>query len=267
MSTNKPAKSWKQKTLQADDIWQQVIGILKEHDVKLPTTPRWPDVRLILKNVSGVDKIFKNPGDHSSKAEVIPAEGDQTAVMVMVLGDSIGEQRWAARELCYTYGLLEEGLNDAFVQAIVRGEPLVKEAYGPASFEEQSDRLVDVEWRSMDRSDTIEPVKTAVCAYGARAADAEQAIRTEFAIMVQGTNTNPEFIENEGIVIAASKDWKTQVETTRPIVPSVAKGFYGQHYETTMPVVRVNPDGLVQSVDLKNGTIINIEPPAQDAFA
>jgi hypothetical protein len=263
MSTIEQVQSWKQKTLQADDIWAQVIDVLKQHEVELPTTPRWPDVRLILKNISGTDKIFRNPGDHSSKAEVIPFEGDATAAMVMVVGDSIGDQRLAARELCMKYNLLEEGLNDAFIQALSRGEPLVKEAYGPAPFDVQAERLVDVEWRSIDRNDLVEPVKTDVCAYGARAADAEHAIRTEFAIMVQGTNTNPEFIENEGIVIAVFKDCETQIESTRPIVPSVAKGFYGQNYETTMPIVKLNPAGLLQSIDLKNGTVIGVAPPEQ----
>ncbi len=240
---------------------------MEQNNLELPKTPRWPDVRLILKNVSGVPVMFRNPGDHSSKAEAIPASGDKTAAMVMVVGDSIGDQRWAARELCKMYDLDNEGLNQAFIEAIANGEPLIREAYGPAPFETQVDRLVDVTWQSVDRVDTVEPVKTDVCAYGARPAESEHAMRTEFLIMVQGTTTNPEFMENEGMVVAVSEDWKTQIESTRPIVPSVAKGFYGQHYKDTLPIVRMNPDGLIQSIDLNNGTVVDVEPPEQYVIA
>ena len=64
--------------------------ILAANKITLPMTPRRPDLRLILNNKSGIDQVFKNPGDHSSKAEVIPAEGDNTAAMIMLVGDTLG---------------------------------------------------------------------------------------------------------------------------------------------------------------------------------
>lgn len=261
--TNNKPQSWKQKVVKADNIWSQIQEALKVHGLELPKTPRCPDMRLILKNISGQTMIFKNPGDHSSKAETIPSSGEKTAAMIMLLGNSIGEQRWAARELCKKYNLLNEGLSPELIQAIAdRNEPLVKEAYGPAPFEEQASRLVNFTWRAMDRSDLIEPEGNDVCAYGARAPEKEQAVRTEFAIMVQGTGTNPEFIENEGIVIAISEDWQTKEVSSRPIVPSVAKEFYGKHYES-MPIAKVNPEGLVHNIQLGEDQIIHIDPPKE----
>lgn len=62
------------------------------------------------------------------------------------------------------------------------------------------------------------------------------------------------------MVIAVSKDWQTGGETTRPIVPSVAKEFYGRYFDT-MPVVSLHPNGRVMTIDLKNGTVIDITPP------
>jgi hypothetical protein len=250
--------TWRQNVLRADDIWAQVESILKDNTETLPKTPRRPDLRLILNNASGAIQMFRNPAGHSSQAETIPASGDKTAAMVMLAGDTIEQQQQSAAALCEKYGLLEVGLTSAFTKALAAGEPLVKEAYGPAPFNGQADKLVDVRWGDLN----IEPVKTEFCAYGVRAPESELAVRTEIVLLVQGTSTNPEYIENEGMVIAVSEDWKTKEISTRPIVPSVAKGFYGEHYGN-IPVVKINAEGLVQSVDLQNGVVLHVPPPEQ----
>lgn len=260
---NEKAQSWKEKIIDGDKIWQQVKHILQARNLELPETARRPDVRLILDNVSGTDKMFRNPGDHSNKAEMIPATGDKTAAMVMVKGDTLTEQFNNAKQLEERYGLSENGLSDRFVQALMSGEALdlVDEAYGPAPFDGQASKLVDVAWEDADGNVTdINPVHGDACAFGARAPADEKAFRTEFVIYVQGTKTTPEKIENEGMVIAISEDWQTGAESTRPIVPSVAEGFYGNGYDN-MPVVEVHPDGYVTSVDLGNGTVIDLNAP------
>jgi hypothetical protein len=44
---------WQDKTLFADEVYEQLQGLLGTQNVELPQTPRRPDVRMILKNVSG----------------------------------------------------------------------------------------------------------------------------------------------------------------------------------------------------------------------
>jgi hypothetical protein len=256
------ALNWRAKTLQADQIWAQVKAILEAQGLSLPQTPRRPDVRMILKNVSGLDQVFRNPGDHSSKAECVPCNGDKTAAMVMVKGATLREQFENANALSARYNLEQEGLSPSFVQALHSGEALdlVAEAYGPAPFEGQAGKLVDVEWPVVDGTvETIRPVSGPVCAYGARAATKETVFLTELVIFVQGTTTTGECLENAGMFIAVAEDYKTKAETTRPIVPSVAKGFYGGHYDK-IPVVFIDPNGLVRRIDPKNGPAINFMP-------
>ena len=253
------AQSWKEKVLDADNIWAQVQAILHSRQIELPKTPRRPDVRLILNNISGTSQLFRNPGDHSSKAENIPATGDKTAAMVMVKGDTLPEQQGNARKLAQRYDLGKQGLSAAFVQALQSGEALdlVAEAYGPAPFDDQAKKLVKVEWPNANGSvDTIDPVHDTACAYGARAATNETAFLAEMAFLVKGSGTTPEQIEG-GMVIAVSEDWETKKISTRPIVPSVAKDFYGKHFDS-MPVVNLDAEGFVRSIDLKDGQVLKL---------
>ena len=253
------AQSWKEKVLDADRIWNQVDGVLKSNGLELPGTPRRPDVRMILENVSGTTQLFRNPGDHSSKAETIPESGDKKAAMVMVKGETLSEQFKNASALVKRYDLEQEGLSSKFVNALKSGEALdlVDEAYGPAPFESQADKLVEVEWKdSSGNTELISPVRSDYCAYGARAATDETAFLVEMAFFVKGTGTTAEQVEG-GMVIAVSEDWQTKEQTTRPIVPSVAAEFYGDHFKR-MPVVELDGNGFVTSIDLKNGTVINL---------
>lgn len=261
MTAFKGRQTWKDKVVDADSVWSQVKNILASRALDLPETPRRPDVRLILDNLTGVDQLFRNPANHANdKSEHIPGSGDKTATMVMVAGKTLAEQYANARTLFEKFGLGENGLSPAFLSAIKTDGAggLVTEAYGPAPFAGQSGKLVDVEWNNADGTTAnIAPVFGAAGSYGARAATSETALHAAVHVYVKGTGTTPELIESEGMIIAIAKDWQSGAESTRPIVASVAREFYGQHY-ANIPAVVLNPDGQVRSIDLKNGTVIDL---------
>ncbi len=259
------ARSWYDKVIEADDLWAQVKRLLDTHAITLPQTPRRPDVRMIINNVSGKDITFRNPGDHSnSKPEHIPATGDKTAAMIMVKGATLDEQHKNAETLFKKYDLGTQGLSAKFIADMDQGklDDLVDEAYGPAPFDAQAGKLVDVAWTDANgTTSTITPQKGQSAAFGARAATEETVFIAQFHIYVKGTGTTPELVESEGMAIAVSEDWQTKKETTRPIVASIAKTYYGDHFDA-IPVAVVHPDGIVKEIDLKNGSVIKRAPPA-----
>ena len=259
-----PGQSWQDKVVEGDAIWAQVKALLDTHGHTLPQTPRRPDVRLIVSNVSGGELRFQNPGDHSaSKEEVIPSTGDKTAVMIMVKGATLGEQAANAKELFKIYNLAADGLSQRFVDDLKAGKlsAYIDEAYGPAPFEQQSSKLVDVTWKARDgRISNVPPEKGAHAAYGARAATSENVFLAQFQIYIKGTGTTPELAEGYGMNIAVASDWQSGKETTRPIVPSVAQIYYGE-YTQSIPVVTLHPDGWLKQIDLKNGTILSHDTP------
>lgn len=243
-------QTWSQKVLAADNIWAQVKETLVNAGVELPKTPRRPDVRMILNNVSGETIQFLNPGNHSGeKQEFIPSDGEKgTAAMLMLHGDTMEEQQANAAVLDAKYGLAKNGLTKEFAAALGQETDLVREAYGPAPFEGQADRLVPLQWGDSN----IEPHVEGNVAYGARAPEQETVIRSELAIFIKCEDKTPEKMEMDGMCIAVSSDWQTGEESTRPIVPSVAKEYYGGHY-SAMPVVELDVEGNVASIDLGNG--------------
>lgn len=255
-------KSWQDKVLEADGIWAQVKELLDEAGASLPQTPRRPDVRLIVANVGAADVRFFNPGDHSgSKEEVIPPTGDSTAAMIMIKGDTLKAQYDNAALLYAQYDLGTLGLSDAFVQDLRDGKlaDIIAEAYGPAPLVSQAGKLADVAWEKENgETDSIAPVCGTAAAYGARPATTETVFLAQFQIFVKGSGTVPELAEGYGMNVAVSEDWKTKKVSTRPIVPSVAATYYGAH-TAQIPVVTVHPDGVVKSVDLKNGTVISLD--------
>jgi len=267
-----PGQSWQDKVVEGDYIWSQVKAMLDTHGLTLPQTPRRPDVRLIVSNVSGGEMRFQNPGDHSgSKEEVIPGSGDKTAVMIMVKGATLGEQAANAKELFDIYDLGAEGLSARFVADLKAGKlaDYIDEAYGPAPFEQQTSKLVDVEWKTQDGADfTVPPIKGANAAYGARAATGETVFLAQFQLFVKGTGTTPELADGYGMNIAVASDWQTGKESTRPIVPAVAKTYYGAFFDA-IPTVTLHPDGFVKSINLGNGTVIahDTPPPKPPASA
>jgi hypothetical protein len=259
-------QTWSQRVLSADSIYGQVKAALDAEDKALPKTLRRPDIRLILENNSGEALDFLNPGDHAKdNTEIIPADGDSKAVMVMLQGETLAEQMANAKRLVQKFDLAQKGLTKEFVHGLGQGETkdLVAEAYGPAPFLAQSDKLVTLNWDAQDSDQqVIKPVKSDQCAYGARKADEEAVFGVTMNVSVKGTHTVPEYAEGIVMCIAVSQDWETGEITTRPIVPSVAKEFYGAHYDQ-MPEISVNTDGTVRDIDLKDGAAplkINAQP-------
>lgn len=252
-------QSWQDKVVEGDKIWAQVKAMLDAQGASLPQTPRRPDVRLIVSNVSGTEMRFHNPGDHSgSKEEVIPSSGDKTAVMIMVKGKDLSAQAANAKELFNLYDLGTEGLSARFVADLKAGKlaDYIDEAYGPAPFEQQASKLVEVNWQAQDGSGfNVPPTQGANAAFGARAATNEKVFLAQFQIFVKGTGTTPELADGYGMNIAVASDWQTGKESTRPIVPAVAKTYYGAHFDS-IPVVTLHPDGIVKSIDLQNGMVI-----------
>lgn len=263
-TNTQPRKSWAEKVLSADSIYSQIKQAAEQAGIELPKTPRRPDVRLIVENNSGVDQIFANPANHASdKAEVIPADGEQRAAMIMLAGDTLEEQQEAAAALFAKFDLGSKGLSGDFVTAIKkdRAGGLVREAYGPAPLQGQADKLADIVWtQASGHTANITPVKGLVAAYGARAADKETAFAIKINIAVQGTSTIAETVQGTSMVVAVSSDWQTGAVSTRPIVPSVAQEFYGEHYNN-LPIATVTPDGMVQKIDLRNGQSVEITAP------
>lgn len=265
-------KSWQDKVLEADAIWEQVKAIFDAHQSALPETPRRPDVRMIVDNISGQEVRFNNPGDHSgSKEEIIPGAGDKRAVMVMIKGATLDEQNRNAKRLFDLYDLGACGLSAEFVNDMTSGKlsALVDEAYGPAPFAAQAEKLVDVAWKLEDGTETLLKPETGVAAaYGARAATMESVFLAQFHIYVKGTGTTAELAESHGMNIAVSKDWQPPYdERTRPIVPSVAKVYYGA-YVDAIPCAIVHPDGMVKEVILSDGVVLapkgaSRKPPQQ----
>lgn len=259
--------TWQERVYRADALWAQVDAMLKAEKVEMPQTLRRPDVRLIVNNVSGREIQFYNPGDHSaSKPEIIPADGNDTAVMVMVAGPTLQDQHRNANDLFRNYELGQYGLSEKFMSDLRTGylRNFVSEAYGPAPFDGQAAKLVPVRWQNAQGAAEIEitPVTGPAAAFGARAATQETAFLATFPVSVQGTRTTPERVESDGMIVVVSSDWKTGEVSTRPIVPSVARGFYGSYYEK-IPVVTVDGDGQVVQVAIKGREpIVAAAPPA-----
>jgi hypothetical protein len=256
------SQSWSEKTFQADKIWQQVKDALAKTGATLAPTPRRPDVRLIVNNISGGDITFQNPGQHADKPEVIPASGSDTAAMIMLAGETLSDQHLHAFDLYNRFNLAAKGLTAAFAAFVQTPEAkeFLNEAYGPAPFEAQSKKLVQVDWTPLRRPMTsVTPVFGAACSFGARAATSDNAFLATVNIYVEGTKTAPERMENRGMVIAVTFGNEGGEDKTRPIAPSVAEEFYGIHFDK-VPLVILDVDGRLQRIDLKNNSTIHINP-------
>ena len=256
-------KSWPEKVFAGDAIYRQVQDILSAAGATLPTTSRRPDVRLIVENTSSATLTFQNPGNHSGgKPEVIPAEGDARAVMIMLQGATLAEQQAHAAALVARYDLGSSGLTTAFIADLAAGKlkDFISEAYGPAPFAGQADRLQHLDWIKSDgAADTIAAVRENHAAYGARPASQETAFIARFDLFVKGTGTTPERVEGGDIIIAVDHPTDTQTFTTRPIVPDVARSYYGAAF-ARLPVVQLQSDGQVTAVNLPTA-----DQPKQDA--
>lgn len=245
--------------LSADKIHMAVNEKLA--GAELPSTPRRPDVRLIVLNTGSEDVHFRNPGGHADKDETIPAG---QAAMAMLAGDTLQEQQANAQNLVGAHGLSENGLG-ALAAALKAGSlPSIKEVYGPAPFEKQAGQLVPVRWTEADGSSVeISPVQNGAIAFGTRAATKETVFRVTLPAdsaygHIQGTNTNAERLitveDGKTMFIGVSpvldNSWQPTGEyTTKPIALSAAKEFYGKDF-SNIPSVNLDKDGNVLSVNL-----------------
>lgn len=251
--------AWRNKVFQADGIWASVREVFEVVSVDIPRTPRRPDVRVIVNNMTGVDQVFPNPAGHAGdKAEYIPSSGSKTAAMIMPCGESLREQYDNARQLVNSYNLLENGLIAELAQIIAQKSEsgLIREAYGPAPFEEQVSKLAPTPWREEDGQNNVwVPEVGEAGAFGVRPPAEELVFRVVPNTYVAGTTTNAELVHSEGICIVVAQDWQTHKESTRPIVSHVARGFYGAHF-SDMPVVYIDNVANIERIDVPNvGTI------------
>lgn len=277
--------TWSQKVFEADKIAAKVKEELDVRGLELPETPRMPDMRLIVKAIEK-DATFMNPGKHSDMQQEIPCSGNETAAMVMFQGDTLRDQQAAAEEVVNRYNLMENGITQEFIRDMDKlvEEGLLKEAYGPAPFESyfvekkdengkpykdengepylekvqgQVERLTAVDWQpASGASISIEPQQGYAAAYGTRDIGSETVFKLDVPQYVRGSNSTPEFLQGD-IYIAIEQDG-----STKPIAPEIARSIYGKHIDE-IPVVTMHPDDeeLIQQIDLKNGDVIDFEPP------
>ncbi len=251
-NTFSTGKSWTEKVLSGDALWRQVKKLLEANGASLPATPRRPDLRLICENLTGQTLTFKNPGDHSSKEESIPANGDSTAVMMMIKGDTLADQYRNAQTLVDRYDLGKNGFSLELLADLKNGHlsDLLAEAYGPAPFAAQSDKLKPLVWKMSDGSQQdIKPQQYQAASFGVRPATEEKVFIVDIPLAVHGTGTVGERLESDGIVIAVSTDAEGN-DRTRPIAASVARSYYGAYFDT-IPVATASPFGKVHSLKMQ----------------
>ncbi len=250
--------TWEEKVFSADIVWDNILKALDGKD--LPKTPRRPDVRLIAQNVSGIDFEVRNPGDHSNgKPSDVKSGTDNSAMMAMLKGNTLEDQLKNAQLLDHMFSIREKGLSPEFVEAINNGDVdnILDEAYGPAPFEGQAKRLIDLQWTSGDGVEsTIQAQVNKFCAIGAREAEMETVVLVKFPLYVKGTNTVEELVESDGMCIAVQEDWQTKEISTRPIVPSVAKVFYGKYF-FDIPIVEVSIEGDILNISVPS-TVVGV---------
>ncbi|HTK84644.1 MAG TPA: hypothetical protein VL625_06105, partial [Patescibacteria group bacterium] len=175
-------------SMRGDEILEEAEEFI--HDAPIPETQRRPDLRMIVINTTNADIRFVNPGGHSDQTEDIPPG---KAAMLMVQGDTLIEQEHNAEILKSRYGTGENRLQLAlsdFNAGKLKG--LVKEVYGPVTFDEQAGRLVDTTWRATDGSTAvIHPIITQNEAIGVRPAAQEEVflVKGKPGDTLRGTDT------------------------------------------------------------------------------
>lgn len=263
---------WRQHVARADYVFAQVERALKAAQINLEETPRCPDVRVFARHASagepGAKPIyFMNPENHAKGGhEELPANGPKTAMIIVPAPQgNLSDQFELARYIVEKFGL-ENGITQEAAARIGTPETkgLIDKAYAPCNFEAEAKNLTELTWDTGRGFETISPAMAEKIAFGCRPPRGELAMRIEFALFVQGTTTIAEQIENEGMVIAISKHWETGELSSKPIVPSVAKGYYGQGYHS-LPLVTADPDGNVHKIllTLPARTELTIKPSGE----
>ena len=259
----KRIKNWVDKVHMGDTIADQVKYVFEKNGYELEATPRRPDVRLVINNISGQTFNFSNPGNHADgEVEEIPSGAKNSAVQVMLKGETLAEQQANAKELYERFDMGNKGLTQEFVDALEAGEldDLIQEAYGPSEFEDQAGRMTEIEWTDNDKNTaTITSTVGDAAAFGVRKIGKEKVFLAQFPIYIQGTHSVAELIESSGMFVALNEDWQTGEENSKPIVPSVGVHYYGEHVET-IPVVTLSTDGIVKDITLANGRTLTPFP-------
>lgn len=258
------SKDWNERAFLGLKLWKKVKKVLQENDVELPKTTRRPDVRLVLKNNTDQTIYFLNPGEHSitNQDEVDIAHMEKIepgeAAMAMLKGDTLEEQMANAQALVEKFDLLNNGLSEDLIANLSDGSVSshLKEMYGPSDYDQQANDIVDLNWEHNDGSfSEITKVGSDLCTYGARSQRQSTVMRTTVRFSMQCEGKTPEAFDCEGMCVEISEDYKTKKESSRPQAPTAAREIYGKHYDT-IPVVQLSPEGLVESIDLKDGSPI-----------
>lgn len=261
----KRIKNWVDKVHMGDTIADQVKYVFDKNGYELEAVERKPEVRMVVDNLSGEEKRFLNPGDHSGgEKETIPGTdtGNGKAVQVKFHGDTLEDQIANAQAVFDQFNLGENGLSDEFIAALENGElsDKVKEAYGPSRFGEQSAALKEeLSWVDVEGNAT-ELVKTQgqAAAFGPRQ-NKERVFLCQYPIYVQGTTSIAELVESSGMYVAVNQHWQTGEDETKPIVPSVGVHYYGKNADQ-IPVVTLSTDGIVKDITLANGRTLTPFP-------
>jgi hypothetical protein len=244
--------------LSGDALLAQIRAMQEQSQESPSKTPRRPDVRGVVVNTTGEQIQFFNPGKHSDKPETIQA-GE--ACMIMFQGATPAEQMENAVQLFAIYDL-HNGVNQAFIDELGNGNAssMIAECYGPEkNYQGAADKLKDVTWTDVDGAETtIAPSKGVAGAFGVRPPAEEEVyqIKTSSAVFdaaLAGTNTVAENFENGRMFLAVGSDWQTGRISTRPIVPSRAKEFYGSHV-VDIPTYVVDASGALSKEQPANNT-------------
>ena len=165
-------------------IFPQLRGALSLRD-------RAPDVRVILKtNDSGAEHVFANHAYPDNDPSKVIYDG-ANAIMIMPAHDTPRAQLFAARQIidAVKSAGLEGGITPEFIdRAIVKPQGKLRkfaaQIYGPAPFEAQANRLVDVSIQGVNGGfDIVKPDRGAGYAVGMRAAEKEEA----FMVICEGS--------------------------------------------------------------------------------
>ena len=152
---------------------------------------RAPDVRVILKTAAtGANHIFANHAYPDNKPSEVVYDGSK-ALMIMPARDTPRAQLFAARQIVEAVknAGLQDGITPEFIDnTIVKPEGKLRkftaQIYGPAPFDAQAGRLVDVAIPGAGGgSDIVKPDRGAGYAVGMRAAEKEEA----FMIICEGS--------------------------------------------------------------------------------
>jgi hypothetical protein len=280
-------------TLSGDDILAQISPQLRG-DISRHERPS--DVRLILRTApTGQTYSFANFGHPDNERSTVTFNGDD-AIMIMPAGETARSQLFSAFQIVSRMkakGVDRTGVTPEFMQSeIVNPKGLAHrftaQAYGPAPFTTQADRLVPVDIPGQNgQSETISPTKEAGYALGMRAPVKEEAFlvihmdeaenvfvkggKTAGAYLnkihdnlhagLKGSTTTLESLDNisrviKGIVLSVD----AATGGTKPIRLETAKDIFNL---ANLSWIFVGKNGQVtdQRLKIQPHTVVAVQPP------